>query len=185
MNVESPIPSVDEILADHRDNLGGSFLAYRNHVCRVLNYCFALRRHSAEGDCSDEEKTKLTIAGCFHDLGIWPSGSLDYLAPSIGLANAYLDRIEQQDWAAEVGRIIDLHHKFRSVRGDDSPLVELFRRSDLIDVSLGIQTFGLPRSFIKEVGQAFPNEGFHKTLVRLGARQFLKSPWNPLPMFKW
>jgi len=179
MHVENSIPSVDEILEAHRDNIGGSFLAYRNHVCRVLNYCFAMR------DSSSEERQKLTIAGCFHDLGIWPTLTLDYLAPSIALANTYLTQIEKEDWADETGRIIDMHHKFRQVRGDESPLVELFRRADLVDVSLGIQKFGLPRSFIKEVSQAYPNEGFHKTLVRLGAKQLLRSPWNPLPMMKW
>lgn len=179
MNVENPVPNVDEILENHRDHVGDLFPAYRNHVCRVLNYCFALR------ECSREDREKLVIAGCFHDLGIWPQRTLDYLDPSVALANSYLIETQQQAWSKEIGRIINLHHKLRPVRDDRSPLVELFRRADLVDVSLGIGRSGLPRSFIKEVSQALPNEGFHKTLVRLGVKQLLKSPWNPMPMLRW
>ena len=179
MNVEIPISEVDTILKGYRDDLGDAFSAYRNHVCRVLNYCFALRQ------CDDDERQKLIIAGCFHDLGIWPSGTLDYLAPSVTLAAEYLATVNQSVWSDEIGQIIEMHHKIRSVQNDASPLVELFRRADLIDVSLGLQRFGVPRSFIKQVSATYPNRGFHKTLLRLGVKQFLRSPWNPMPMLKW
>ena len=184
MKVEQSIPLVDEILTRHQNDVGDLFPAYRNHVCRMLNYCFALSE-SAANPCSDEERRKLIIAGCFHDLGIWPGGSLAYLEPSIALANVYLIETGQSDWSDEIGRMINQHHKLRAVRGDTSRLVELFRRADLIDVSLGLQRFGLSQSFVQQVSGAFPNLGFHKALVRLGIKQLIRSPWNPMPMIKW
>ncbi|MNO05638.1 hypothetical protein D3C81_2271060 [compost metagenome] len=55
----------------------------------------------------------------------------------------------------------------------------------MIDVSLGLMTFGLPRAYIKSVKAAFPNHGFHRMLLRLTAQQFLRSPLKPMPMFRW
>jgi len=179
LNILNEIPLVDEILTNHRERIGAPYQAYRNHVCRVLNYCFALRQ------CEGDDEQKLIIAGSFHDLGIWPEQTIDYLAPSIALASDYLTETGRPEWADEIGRIIDLHHKIRVVRGDSSPLVELFRQADLVDVSLGWRRFGLSRSFVKQVSAAFPNHGFHKTLIRLGTKQLIRSPLNPLPMIKW
>lgn len=184
MQIEQDIPRVDEILAAHEEDVGEVLPAYRNHVYRMLNFCFALA-DSAANPCTDEDRQKLIITGCFHDLGIWPSRTLAYLEPSIELARAYLAEQNRSDWSAEISRIIDQHHKLRAVRGDSSRLVELFRRADLVDVSLGLQRFGLPRSFVSDVRAEFPNLGFHKTLVRLGLQQLMRSPWNPAPMIKW
>jgi hypothetical protein len=55
----------------------------------------------------------------------------------------------------------------------------------VIDVSLGLLAFGLPRAWIKTVKSTFPNHGFHGMLLRQTARQFLRSPLKPLPMFRW
>ena len=100
------------------------------------------------------------------------------------LANNYLSEVGKSEWSEEVGRMIDEHHKIRAA-GDRDSLVELFRRADLIDVSLGVKRFGLPRSFIRQVSSEYPNFGFHKALVKLGLWQLIRSPWNPLPMVKW
>jgi len=62
--------------------------------------------------------------------------------------------------------MIRLHHKLtRCVEGPDS-LPEAFRRADLVDLSLGTIRFGLPRSFVRGVRDAFPNAGFHASLAR-------------------
>jgi HD superfamily phosphohydrolase YqeK len=62
--VESSLPLAEEILSAWRETLGPDFIGYHNHVYRVINYSLALRT------CSDEEREKLAIAACFHDLGI-------------------------------------------------------------------------------------------------------------------
>jgi len=100
MLIETPIPLLDEILAPWRERIGADFEGYKNHVSRVLNFCFALR------ECSDEERRKLTIAGAFHDLGIWSDATVDYLPPSIAQAKLYLTEHGLDEWIPEIELII-------------------------------------------------------------------------------
>ena len=69
--IEENTPLVDEILEPFRRSLKGDFPGYRNHVHRMINFCFA------QHDLTVEERTKITIAGCFHDLGIWTGDTFD------------------------------------------------------------------------------------------------------------
>lgn len=179
MNVEKSFPLLDEILSEWRPLIGKDYAGYRNHVCRMLNFCLALR------DCTPEESEKLIIAGAFHDIGLWTGNTLDYLPPSLPPARDYLQRRGQQDWTTEIELMITEHHKLRPYTNAAYPLVELFRKGDLVDFSLGTVTFGLPRHFIRQVKDAFPNEGFHANLAKLGGKWFLKHPLNPVPMMKW
>jgi hypothetical protein len=50
---------LEGILAERAEVIGSQFEPYKNHVYRVLNFCFAF--HECHGD--DEEK--LIIAACF------------------------------------------------------------------------------------------------------------------------
>ena len=179
MKADENLPLVDEILGEHRDSIGSQFAPYRNHVYRVLNYCFAF--HNCQGD----DQQKLVIAGCFHDLGIWSDNTFDYLAPSIVLAKDYLAATNREAWSPEIERMIDLHHKFRAIKDDSSPLVEVFRKGDWVDASLGWRRFGLPRSLVRNVSRRYPNLGFHRNLMRLASKEFFRHPLNPLPMMKW
>ena len=77
------------------------------------------------------------------------------------------------------------HHKIRPVENGLTPVVELFRKGDLVDFSLGLIRFGLAGETIKKAMAAFPNAGFHKTLARLAGFWFLRHPLNPAPMMKW
>ncbi len=40
---------------------------------------------------------------------------------------------------------------------NELPLVEIFRRADLVELSLGIIKFGLPKDSITEIKSRFPN----------------------------
>jgi hypothetical protein len=162
MAIEASIPLLEEILGKWSQEIGGDYAAYKNHVYRMVHFCFALH------PCSDEERQKIIIAGCFHDLGIWSDGTIDYLPPS-----------------EEVGLMIDMHHKLR--RFDDAryPLAEVFRKADLVDVSLGLVKFGIPKSQVESVKAQFPNAGFHKRLMQLAGGWFAKHPVSPPPFLKW
>lgn len=179
MTIETDIPLLEEILGQRRTTLGDQLQPYKNHVYRVTNFCFALH------DCRGDDREKILVAGCFHDLGIWPDDEVDYLAPSIDLAREYLNEKGKEGWSTEIGQMIDLHHQLRSVKDGEFPLVEAFRKADLVDVSLGLRTFGLPRSFVRSVRRQFPNLGFHRNLVRLTGLQLRRDPLNPLPMMRW
>jgi len=185
MEIEKYIPLLETILEEWREAMGSQYEPYKNHVYRVLNYCFSFYQCEGQQECTGEDNEKLVIAGCFHDLGIWSDDTFDYLAPSVELAKKYLAENGREEWSTEIERMIDQHHKFRRVSNSEYPLVEIFRKGDWVDASLGMRKFGLPRSYVRSVSQAFPNLGFHKNLMRLARVQWWRHPLNPLPMVKW
>jgi hypothetical protein len=172
-------PLVETILGPWRPTIGRDYPGYRNHVYRLIHICFALR------PCNEEEQQRIMVAGCFHDLGIWSAQTFDYLDPSIALAQEYLLHHDQVAWLPEISLMIDLHHQFRPYGDARYPLVELFRRGDWTDVSLGILRFGLPRKTLRGIQRTFPNGGFHPKLVRLTLQRFIKHPLSPIPVLKW
>ena len=178
MQVEKQIPLLESILGEWKETIGKDFEGYRNHVCRMVNFCFALK------PCSEEEREKVMIAGAFHDIGLWTGKTLDYIPPSIPPAIEYLKRHGLENWSNEISLMISEHHKLRQYVGS-FPLVELFRKGDLVDFSLGMVTFGLPKEYVSQVKAEIPNAGFHANLVRLSAKWFVKHPFNPAPMMKW
>ncbi len=179
MDIEQNIPLLEEILSDWKALIGSEYDGYRNHVYRMIHLCLALK------DCNEQEREKIIIAAAFHDIGIWVDDTLDYLPPSIPPATAYLKENNREDWAEEITLMINEHHKLREYKNAAYPLVELFRKGDLVDFSLALFTFGIPKPYIKAVKAAFPNAGFHKNLAKRAARWFFKHPLNPAPMMKW
>jgi hypothetical protein len=179
VDIEQNIPLLEEILSDWKALIGSEYDGYRNHVYRMIHLCLALK------DCNEQEREKIIIAAAFHDIGIWVDDTLDYLPPSIPPATAYLKENNREDWAEEITLMINEHHKLREYKNAAYPLVELFRKGDLVDFSLALFTFGIPKPYIKAVKAAFPNAGFHKNLAKRAARWFFKHPLNPAPMMKW
>jgi hypothetical protein len=169
---------VDEVLAPWRGHLGADYDGYRNHVRRVLAYCSAL-----SGEIALPEP--VVVAAAFHDLGIWSDGTFDYLEPSASRAEAWLSATGRQDDIDQVQATIREHHKLRPCQGVHAAQAEPFRQADLVDVSLGLVRFGLSREFVADVRRELPDHGFHRRLVGLTSRQFLKRPWAPLPMVRW
>ncbi|MFT3745897.1 MAG: hypothetical protein QM785_16610 [Pyrinomonadaceae bacterium] len=174
--IETDIPLIDEILSAHKNELGKDLAGYRNHVYRMVNFCFL------QGEFDAEQREKIVIAGSFHDLGIWTADTFDYLPPSVDLAMEYLDRNGLNEWNAEICEMIDLHHR---VRHNADPLAEIFRKGDLVDFSLGLLKCGVPAEHVRAVRREFPNHGFHKQLVRRAGRWFCRHPLNPVPVLKW
>ncbi|WP_085718775.1 phosphohydrolase [Pseudomonas sp. B28(2017)] len=172
-------PRTDEILTSFALAIGADLQGYRNHIYRVLNF------HCALCGSDSQPPQAVQIAAAFHDLGIWTDDTLDYLPPSIALATEYLDSQQRPELKDEVRALILEHHKVRRYRGAFADSVEPFRQADLVDVSLGLVRFGLPRSFIKTIQSTFPDHGFHSMLIKRSARQFIRSPLRPLPMFRW
>ena len=173
------LATVEEVLADHASELGHDLIAYRNHVYRVVNLCVAIT-----GDSSVEHE-KIAVAAVFHDLGIWTNNTFDYIAPSVAIARKHLAARGMADWIPEIEAMILDHHKVTPPRANPQSLVESFRRADWIDVSRGLRSFGVPRTFIAAVARTWPDAGFHRRLVQLTIDQWWKHPLNPLPMVKW
>jgi hypothetical protein len=172
------IAILDELLMAHAVALGRDFTGYRNHTYRVVNLCVA------QSSGEPEPLEKVAIAAAFHDLGIWTAGTFDYLPPSVGLAGDYLSRAGKAAWLPEITAMILEHHKISACRDESWPLVEIFRRSDWVDVSRGLITFGLSRDLLREIFAAWPSAGFHRRLVQLAISRLRTHPWNPLPMMR-
>ena len=170
------IPTVDAVLKDHRTVLRDDFVAYRNHVYRVVNLCVAMVGRS--------ELEKVAVAAVFHDLGIWTSGTFDYIAPSVTLACEYLVTAAREDWIPEIEEMIADHHKITPATADPDSLVEAFRRADWIDVTCGLRRFGMPRPFVARLFATWPSAGFHWRLVSLALDRFRHHPLTPLPMVR-
>jgi len=64
MVIEERILLLDEILDNWKNEIGNNYAGYRNHVYRMINFCFALH------DCNNEERQKIIIAGCFQVLSL-------------------------------------------------------------------------------------------------------------------
>jgi len=173
------LSTVDEVLDIHASDLGHDLTAYRNHVYRVVNLCVAIL-----GDTRGEIE-KIAVAAVFHDLGIWTNKTFDYIAPSVALAREYLAARGMEDWTREIEAMIVNHHKVTSWRPHPQSLVESFRRADWIDVTRGLRSFGVPRSFIAAVAATWPSAGFHRRLVELTMDRWRKHPLSPLPMLRW
>ncbi len=169
---------VEETLDAFREAIAGDLAAYRGHVYRVFNLCRGLAGAASDGD------DKIAYAAVFHDLGIWSDHTVDYLPPSSRRLRARLDEDGRAAWSSELARMLDMHHKLTPYRGEHAALVEPFRRADLVDLSLGLVRFGLPRVFVREVQAAFPARGFHARVVQLVGGWALAHPLRPLPMFR-
>ena len=172
-------PLAESLFELWRDALGKDATAYRNHVYRVLNFACAIK--PVQGEALD----KLVIAGVFHDLGIWSDHTFDYLDPSIERACEWLREHGHEAWVPAITAIILEHHKIRRYRGEHAALVEPFRKADWTDVCLGLLHPGISKPVVRQVRRHFPNAGFHKRLVQLSFRQFLRKPWRPMPMLRW
>lgn len=177
MEIITKHPLLDELLNTYKVQLGKEATAYRNHCYRVLNFYTAFVGKTAD------HLNKGAIAIAFHDLGIWTEHTLDYLQPSVALAQDYLNQTGHSFWSEDISLMIDNHHKLTAFH--QNALVEGLRKADWLDVSLGVLHFGLNRQFIEAVQQAFPNAGFHLFLAKSSAVNTLKHPLKPLPIFKW
>jgi hypothetical protein len=178
-SIVTEIELVEEIIGSHKEHMGDQFLPYKNHVYRVLNFCFMFHHPSSE------EAEKLAIAAAFHDLGMWPGDQIDYLDPSIELARKYLLRTKRDDWVEEVSLMIEFHHRFRRCPKEFPQLVEVMRRGDWVDATKGFRRFGLKKTEIRRVQDTIENLGFHDNLMRITKKEFWRRPFNPLPMMKW
>ena len=167
---------MDTILQPYLEAIG-SDIGYINHTKRMMEYALELE------ELNEEEKKKFLIALAFHDLGIWTEKSFDYLEPSIILAQDYLKENNLLHYEKDVIQMIDEHHKLRAIK--DNPLAELFRKVDIVDVYFGFFSFGIKRKKIKKIKKKYPNNGFHKTLIKWFFRHIKKEPLRPMPMLKW
>ncbi|MBY6209934.1 hypothetical protein KUV95_00050 [Microbulbifer agarilyticus] len=154
-------PLVEELLARYEDVIGKDFPGYRNHVYRTITYTM----YFLDNDAAVEKFVETAFV--YHDIGLWTDHELAYLEPSEAIA---LADNEKYGWGLDPDALrgaIHWHHKITPYTGPHARVIEACRKADWIDASMGTVHKGLSKATIREVEAAFPNLGFHKTLLRL------------------
>jgi hypothetical protein len=103
------------------------------------------------------------------------------LVPSIEARDAWLQDTGRENWSDELALIVAEHHRLSRYgpTRPHAPLVEAFRRADLVDVSQGMIGFGIPNSYVKEVRAAFDASVFFKRVIPSGAVRALRKLQPP------
>jgi hypothetical protein len=154
-------PHVDDILERYRDMISIDFLGYKNHVYRTIAYAMHFLNQSVEHELLVE------TAFSYHDIGLWVGRELAYLEPS---ENVALRDNDKYQWGLEPDALrgaIHWHHKITEYKGHHGKVIEACRKADWIDASKGLIKMGLSKDMINEVEAAYPNFGFHQSLLRL------------------
>ena len=154
-------PRVEELLSRYRDVIGEDFPGYRNHVYRTVTYAM----HFLEQDHNAAQAVETAMA--YHDIGLWTDHELAYLEPSEAVALADNETFAWQLDPDLLQGIIHWHHKVFRYRGPHERIIEACRKADWIDATKGFVRKGMPRKYIAKVEAAFPNHGFHQSLLRL------------------
>ena len=154
-------PRVEELFAPYAATIGDDYPGYRNHVYRTITYAMHFLDHAGE------HEQLVETALVYHDIGLWTDRDLSYLEPSVDLVVADNKKC---GWGLDQDALrsaIHWHHKIFPYTGPNQDVVEACRKADWIDATMGWMRKGMSRSNIAQVEAAFPNLGFHKTLLRL------------------
>ena len=154
-------PRVEKLLEPYREVIGEDYAGYRNHVYRVVTYAM----YFLEQDQQSEQVVETAMV--YHDIGLWTDHELAYLEPSEA---AVLADNERYGWGLEselLRGIIHWHHKVTRYGGPYEHIIEACRKADWIDATQGWLRKGITRSDVAAVEAAYPNCGFHRTLLRL------------------
>ncbi len=106
----------------------------------------------------------------YHYIGLWTDYELAYLEPSEALAIADNQKL---GWVLDPDSLrgaIHSHHKIFDYKGPNQTVIEACRKADWIDATKGMKGMlrkGLSKVAIADIETAFPNFGFHDTLMRL------------------
>lgn len=169
MNLVTSNDVIDTVLTRYAELLGANGHAYRNHVYRGLNYQLQMLGVTASN--------LLALAWATHDLGIWTAGTVDYLPPSLHIAEEF-----EVDDVNELRMMIEFHHRIRRL---SDPVAESFRLADRTDVALGRLRGSLRRADINAATRTFPYCGFHRFLGQTLAAYAIRHPLRPFPMLRW
>lgn len=159
--IKTERPRVESLFSPYIPLIGGDYPGYRNHVYRTITYAMYLL------DNDPKYEKLVETAFVYHDIGLWTDHELAYLEPSEAVA---LRDNEKHKWGLDAEALkgaIHWHHKIFPYQGPHRQVIEACRKADWIDASKGMLRKGIDRKVIKEVEAAFPNLGFHNTLLRL------------------
>lgn len=161
IDIQLERPRVEMLFSRYQEIIGNDYMGYRNHVYRTITYAMHFLNNA------EEYEQIIETAFVYHDIGLWTDNELAYLEPSEAVA---LADNEQCEWGLDPELLrgaIHWHHKITPYTGPHAKVIEACRKADWIDASKGMVRKGLSKESIAKVEAAFPNHGFHDTLLRL------------------
>jgi hypothetical protein len=161
ITIKKERPFVEELLERYKALIGRDYPGYRNHVYRAITYAMHFLGNA------EEHERLVETAFVYHDIGLWTDHALAYLEPSESVALTDNQKFGLGLDPDLLRSAIHWHHKIFPYTGAHREIVEACRKADWIDASKGMLRKGMSSAAIKEVETAFPNLGFHDTLMRL------------------
>jgi hypothetical protein len=151
------------------------------HCARVLAIAVELgRRRGLELD-----RELLGCAAWLHDAGLY-EGAASAAAYVTDGRRLVAEVLAPFSWPAErlrvCGDAVERHHALRA-QWKLGPEVELLRRADLVDVSAGVVSYGLERSWLKDLFARVPRDGFFRGLLPLLGRTLRDRPLSAPRIF--
>lgn len=145
------------------------------HGVRCHVVCVELA--ASRGVAIDEEVS--LVAGLLHDIGLYEgaSGGGVYVSDGAEYTRRFL--ADRPDWPQ--GRIalcvnaVERHHELRS-QWEAGPEVELLRRADLFELSLGAIGFGTDRAWRRRLFAAVPRSGLYGEVGRMVLKAVRERP---------
>ena len=154
-------PYVEELLKRYEYLISKDLPGYRNHIYRAITYAMHFLGNA------EEHERLVETAFVYHDIGLWTDHELAYLEPSEAVAIADNQKLGLGLDPDLLRDAIHWHHKIFPYTGPHRDIIEACRKADWIDASKGMLRKGISRAAIREVEAAFPNLGFHNSLMRL------------------
>ncbi len=174
-------PAEREALDVVRDATGETGGAMERHNLRVFRIAceLAARKEIAV------DREVLLVAAFIHDLGLYDKVSRGGVYVKDG-ADFATELLERQGWEPKRIRLcadaIERHHELRPQwkAGDE---VELLRRADLVDISSGLVTFGLSRSWLRSLFAEISRDGAYREVGRLVGHALRERPLSMARIF--
>ena len=169
-------------LAGLREITGQAGGPMERHGLRV----FLVADRLATAREAEIDREVLLIAGLLHDIGLYDQASHGGVYVTEG-ARFTAELLRERGW--DDSRIqlcfdaIERHHETRS-QWQRGPEVELVRRADLVDLTSGLVTFGLPREWLRDLSRSVPRDGTYATIGREVAKQLIHQPLQFVRIFR-
>jgi len=183
VQIEIVRPRLDQLLSRYEYLLGNDYEGYLNHVLRVITYAMFFLKNE------EDHELVVEVVCAYYNIGPWVNRELEYLVESQVFAQACSRKFGWDINPTLLHGTIHWHHKLIPYEGQHQKVIEACRKANWIDISKGRIRKGLPESAIAIVEDAFPNLGFHKSLLRLmqdnGSSRFRDAVTAELGIVKW
>jgi hypothetical protein len=132
------------------------------------------------------DREVLLITGLLHDIGLCDEASHGGVYVAEG-AEFTAELLRAHGWDEERIRLcsdaVERHHDTRS-QWERGAEVEVIRRADLVDLTSGLVTFGLPREWLRDLSRSVSRDGTYASVGHQVANQLIHQPLQFVQIFR-